>query len=265
MNCLFCKQNSDNSKSVEHIIPESLGNKDYILPKGFVCDKCNQYFAIKIEKTLLEQPYFNHVRSRTGIENKKGWVPSVDVLMLSPNPVKVGLSFSTTEGLSITVPDGANPKEALKSGRLLVPVLNEPEKNNPIVSRFLAKVSVEALMHIALHSKEAIDEIMNKPELEQIKQYARYGKGVTIWPYHQRRIYPERAVFKDNSSESKIYELLHEYDFLSTSESHYYLVLCVMGIEYAINMGGPGIETYENWLSKNNNKSILDDPNRKII
>lgn len=27
MICLFCKENSTNSKSVEHIIPESLGNK----------------------------------------------------------------------------------------------------------------------------------------------------------------------------------------------------------------------------------------------
>lgn len=264
MICLFCKQNSDNSKSVEHIIPESLGNKDYILPKGFVCDNCNQYFAIKIEKPLLEQPYFNHVRSRTGIKNKKGWVPLMDVPMLSPNPVKAGLSFSLTEGLSITIPDGVNPKEVLKSGRLLVPISNEPEKNDVIVSRFLAKVSVEALMHVALHSKEAIDEIMNKPELEQIKQYARYGKGVTLWPYHQRRIYPERAVFRDSGSESEVYELLHEYDFLSTPESHYYLVFCIMGVEYAINMGGPGIESYLDWLSKNNNSSILNDHSRKL-
>ena len=53
MICLFCKENSTNSISVEHIIPESLGNKEHILPKGIVCDKCNQYFAIKLEKPLL--------------------------------------------------------------------------------------------------------------------------------------------------------------------------------------------------------------------
>ena len=67
MNCLFCKQNTDNSKSVEHIIPESLGNKEHILPRGLVCDNCNQYFAIKIEKPLLEQPYFRNIRHRAGI------------------------------------------------------------------------------------------------------------------------------------------------------------------------------------------------------
>lgn len=54
MNCLFCKRDSSTSRSVEHVIPESLGNKEYVLPRGMVCDKCNQYFAIKIEKPLLE-------------------------------------------------------------------------------------------------------------------------------------------------------------------------------------------------------------------
>ena len=49
MRCLFCKQDSSNTKSVEHIIPESLGNKTLILPRGYVCDKCNNYFAIKVE------------------------------------------------------------------------------------------------------------------------------------------------------------------------------------------------------------------------
>lgn len=51
MKCIFCKDSSDNSTSVEHIIPESLGNKD-ILPKGIVCDSCNNYFAVKKKSKL---------------------------------------------------------------------------------------------------------------------------------------------------------------------------------------------------------------------
>jgi len=50
MRCLFCKCPSDDSKSVEHIIPETLGNADHVLPRGTVCDKCNNYFSRKIEK-----------------------------------------------------------------------------------------------------------------------------------------------------------------------------------------------------------------------
>jgi hypothetical protein len=75
MKCIFCKNNSDNSKSAEHIIPESLGNKEHILPVGIVCDSCNQYFASKVEKKVLELPYFRSVRHRSRIKSKKGRIP----------------------------------------------------------------------------------------------------------------------------------------------------------------------------------------------
>ena len=34
MKCLFCKQSSTDTKSVEHVVPESLGNTKFILPLG---------------------------------------------------------------------------------------------------------------------------------------------------------------------------------------------------------------------------------------
>ena len=71
MHCIFCHKDSSSSRSVEHIIPESLGNKSMFLPHGYVCDECNHYFAIKIEKDILSQPYFISLRSRTEIYSKK--------------------------------------------------------------------------------------------------------------------------------------------------------------------------------------------------
>lgn len=51
--CIFCNQDSTESKSIEHIIPESLGNDELILDKGIVCDKCNNYFSREIENPVL--------------------------------------------------------------------------------------------------------------------------------------------------------------------------------------------------------------------
>ena len=48
--CIFCKTKSSACVSVEHIIPESLGNTQHILPRGWVCDSCNNYMATKVEK-----------------------------------------------------------------------------------------------------------------------------------------------------------------------------------------------------------------------
>jgi hypothetical protein len=75
MRCIFCKINSIATKSIEHVIPESLGNKEHVLPKGAVCDKCNNYFATKIEKELLDFPYFKSLRHRNRIPSKKNRIP----------------------------------------------------------------------------------------------------------------------------------------------------------------------------------------------
>ena len=49
MNCIFCKGDSSQSLSGEHVIPESLGNTEHILKAGIVCDQCNNYIASKVK------------------------------------------------------------------------------------------------------------------------------------------------------------------------------------------------------------------------
>ena len=262
MNCLFCKKDSSNTVSVEHIIPESLGNKDHILPRGIVCDNCNQYFALKVEKPLMELPYFRNVRHRAHIENKKGKIPIEDVLIVGYKPTQGELYIEKDGGMSLSIPNSDNAKEIFsKSGRFYMQIIESPEENCKIVSRFLAKVAVEGLLYYLKHVDGWIEEIMNKPELEEIKRYARYGSGINFWPYHQRRIYSEETRFKNETLGLKNYEVLHEFKILQTKEIHCYFVLAIMGIEYAISLGGPGTDSYKEWLIENNYKSILDDPN----
>ena len=76
MRCIFCKQDSSTSKSVELIIPESLGNVEHVLPLGAVCDACNQYFARKIERQVLDSPMFRRLRADMAVRNKRGRIPA---------------------------------------------------------------------------------------------------------------------------------------------------------------------------------------------
>ena len=69
--CIFCGNDSSNSKSVEHIVPESFGNKCIILKKGIVCDKCNNYFARKVEQPFLESEPIRILRQELQLENKR--------------------------------------------------------------------------------------------------------------------------------------------------------------------------------------------------
>ena len=89
MRCLFCKKNSDDSKSVEHIVPESLGNVSYVLPKGVVCDKCNNYFSRKVEKPFLDLPAVQSLRFHQVIPSKRDNVPSINAMLGSGYPVIV--------------------------------------------------------------------------------------------------------------------------------------------------------------------------------
>lgn len=108
--CIFCKQDSSASRSVEHIIPESMGNVEHVLPIGVVCDGCNQYFARKVERPLLESPMFRLLRKDMSIPNKRGrmpvWLPvdgtdRPDYRQMGRFLAKVGLEVLAFKTLSV--------------------------------------------------------------------------------------------------------------------------------------------------------------------
>ncbi len=255
--CIFCKQNSENSKSIEHIIPESLGNVDHILPKGIVCDSCNNYFAIKIEKPLLDKPYFKNIRFRNLIQTKKRRLVPDKALLMHPKGGWVDM-WLDDKGFIFKNEDSEKTSLIVNGecNSLIIPICPDPEKEDFIVSRFLAKVALESLTLKFIDSKEWIEEIIEKKELDPLREYARFGKG-NIWEYSQRRIYSEEDRFSDPIHHPEPYEILHEMDFLYIDNKILYYALVIMGIEYVINLGGSEIEYYENWLKENNNVSPI--------
>jgi hypothetical protein len=87
MRSIFCKQNLVNAKSREHILPESIGNTTQVLPRGIVCDKCNNYFAREVEKPFLEDPSIAALRCGKGLESKRGKIPAISGMLLPHFPV----------------------------------------------------------------------------------------------------------------------------------------------------------------------------------
>lgn len=273
MNCIFCEQGSENSRSVEHIVPESLGNKSTILSKGIVCDECNNYFARKIEEEMLNYPYFKSVRQRNFILTKKG--RHVPFKMFFPNTktgwadVCLDNSIVDKTGYNLLQMSIDNENRDIfnsimnsNSNRIIIPIHPEPEKNNLIISRFLAKCAVEYLAYRVCKHEGWYDFIREEQFIPLIK-YARYGEGV-FWPYSQRRIYGEGVGFIDDKRSSP-YEILNEMDFLvidskcntikgsvtsDLTNVEVYFILVIMGVEYAINLGGQEIYRYEEWLQK---------------
>lgn len=69
--CIFCKQDSSESKSREHILPESMGcPKEFYLKPHTVCDQCNNNTLARLDSDLQE--CFGLIRPYFISENKKG-------------------------------------------------------------------------------------------------------------------------------------------------------------------------------------------------
>jgi hypothetical protein len=73
--CLFCLQTDGGFTSEEHAVPESLGNTEFILPKGIVCDRCNSGPLATLDERLGDLMPLKMRRTTLGIPNKEGKVP----------------------------------------------------------------------------------------------------------------------------------------------------------------------------------------------
>lgn len=260
MNCIFCKEISDGSKSVEHIIPESLGNKSHILSKGIVCDRCNNYFALKIEKAVLDIPYFKSLRHRHYILNKKNRLPSETAFV--DHQTGGDLEIVNRDGniLTVVAKDQRvfNLLAEGKITRLYIPSHVLPADDNVFISRLLGKIALEALAELVQVVDNWNQDFVEHVGLDDLRNYVRYGIG-KFWVYNVRKVYSEANTIQTTSiaDEERVTQLLHEYDFLYIDGQYLYFVCIIMGVEYAINLAEPILTQYEDWLQKNSYKSPL--------
>jgi HNH endonuclease len=257
MRCIFCKIDSSKSKSVEHNIPESLGNKEHILQPKIVCDKCNHYFSIKIEKPLLEQPYFRNLRFEQAVQNKKGnYIPEKGFLV-HPQGGLIELSRDMNGNPMVIIEDKkvVETFKSLKQGEIIYPHFDLPSKEDKIISRFLGKIGLETIASMLQIDSDDYEEFINHRDFEELRNYVRYGKPDKVWPYYLRRIYPAE---KDFFEKGIGYQTMHEYMVLHTDQNELYIVLALFGVEYCLNLGGPELEGYEIWLQNHNFISPLD-------
>lgn len=149
MKCIFCGCPSNDSKSVEHIVPESLGNSKHVLPRGVVCDGCNNYFARKLEGPVLSHRSFRNLRAWIGLQAKSGKVPTLQVTHLASG-AEVGLRPSPDGDMHVTMERNRDSDKILEGaardeefglhGFAVNFEVDPPQKE---MSRFLAKMALE--------------------------------------------------------------------------------------------------------------------------
>ncbi len=253
MRCIFCGTDSADSKSVEHIIPESFGNSTAILRKGIVCDKCNNYFSRKIESPFLNSEAVRMLRQELGLQNKRGKrITEFAYPKVGQEYVK---QISGDEYLICTKQD-KDVNELAVSVKEYKKYLQETDKillrHNIYVSKLLAKIAVESFIYQCGSSNGVCEYVLNDEIFKKIREYTRLG-GREMWPYSARRIYSRNESYKGDPFSSVNWE----FDFLFLENGEVYFIIVMHGIEYAINMIIPNIEGYRNWLENNSNRSPL--------
>jgi hypothetical protein len=247
MRCIFCRGDSTSSKSREHIVPESLGNTSLVLRKGVVCDKCNNYFSREVEKAFLESDAIRALRFHQALESKKGRVPSLTGV-ITPEIPAIVTRFPRHHLTSVAGP--AESFEAVmrsENGQLILP-MGGPAPKEQVVSRFMAKIALEAMAARVVDHDGGQDYLCDEHQLDDLRDHARFGR-ILRWPVH--------ANAKVSLPGQQPEQVIHESDFLATSWGEWFFVLVIFGLEFAINLGGPDIEGYERWLRENNEVSPL--------
>ncbi|MBN2606600.1 MAG: hypothetical protein JXR47_04615 [Thiotrichales bacterium] len=242
--------------SVEHIIPESLGNSKTILPKGTVCDSCNNYFASKVEKFVLESDEFRHLRSNQIIKNKKGKLQEIQ-LIIDGEPIRARRTDHLEFAIHTEDFDFFEKIRSKGKSEIMIPLGGTPPSPHHM-GRFLAKMGLELLADYWSKREGWNDYIVEHEGLDAVRTFARSPKRDEVWEFTKRRIYDEDS--SHVSCEGQEGQILYECDILTvgTPEScELFFVVAIFGMEYAINLGGSGMDGYKEWLEENDYVSPL--------
>jgi hypothetical protein len=195
------------------------------------------------------------LRFHQSIGNKKGRIPSLDGVVLPDDiPIKVYKSkdIKLTFG---AVPDEASVQRIIQTGRGEITFEDTTTPpDNFIVSRFLAMMALEAIAQRFAPYEGGLDYLIDEPQFDPIRNHARRGHPRS-WPYYVRRIYEENTKHLNDNDEPV--QTIFEYTLFWTPHSELYFVIAIFGLEFAINVGGPELEGYEEWLSRNGDISPL--------
>jgi hypothetical protein len=210
--------------------------------------------ALEVEKPFLDSPSISQLRFAQVIPNKRGRVPSSKALLLTNFPVVAHRNTTAPYAISLDLPPGAFDHIAKNStGTLLIPATAAPPSER-VVSRFLAKMALEAMALRLLLHPDGLSYLVDEPQLDPIRTFARRGHPKS-WPHHVRRIYDAEREAVD--SDGNPYQTVHEFDFLVTTRQEWYFVFALFGLELTINVGGPETGGYVSWLAENEGRSPL--------
>lgn len=150
--CLFCKSISNSFQSAEHVFPESLGNREKTLPKGVVCDRCNNGVLSVVDAALTSFGPIAFMKTMNGVRGKDGSIPTASLANMK-------ISNSTGSNIKIEL-DSLSSKHYEKTEEGFRIHMMGPQrmtdKTLKLIARALYKIGLE-LMYLD-HGREFVHQ-----------------------------------------------------------------------------------------------------------
>lgn len=239
--CLFCSSNGLFS-TVEHIIPESLGNDDLLL-RDTVCDSCQNYFGKEVEQFVLAKTPLAFWHTFLGIKTKKGKNPAVNLsqpkidkgVFPSVHPAHDNMEFIYHDDGSLSFgTEDLELEKKIVSGEKEKLILVSTPKILYMLGRFFCKVGIELIYSYN-------PELAKSGVFEKARRYARFGEFNGLWPlFHFSK--GEPSDFREyREDELGLIENVHCYSYhLFLCIEQYWLFLFSMGTDnWIISLNDP--------------------------
>ena len=213
--CIFCLDVSSNFNTIEHIVPESLGNDEDILENA-VCNKCQNYFGKEIESYILAKTPFGLWRTFAGTRTKKGKQPFFDPSQSIASKGRLNDYHDSTDSNIAFHPDSIeindkNMMQQIISGEKTNFKLVLTPKMLIYIGRFLGKIALEYWF-------DSFGENVFDAQFNDLRNYVRRGTINSIWPIMQGKL-AENLLNWKMVSEFEEKRVLYSYSFFQDQEN----------------------------------------------
>ncbi len=238
--CLFCGGTGPFT-TVEHTVPEALGNDDSVL-LGEVCDGCQSYLGREVEKFALSQPPIGPMRALLRIRGKRGKLPTIETSI----PERHGghlpaYDFGSDQGITFGVGDDGHLWVAIERPEMVRAIMNGEKtefkfvltpKHIAALGRLLGKMALELLC--AENPLEA-----REPRYDELRRYVRFGVRKEIWLLAYRQACNYREIIETGVDGLGPFETVtcYEYGFYDVGTDRIFAFM-FGGEVWAISMDG---------------------------
>lgn len=132
---------------------------------------------------------------------------------------------------------------------LIFTIEDDPPKRE--MSRFLCKMAFESVAEIFCSGSNRAGHLVDEPFFDNVRKFARYGDNFNHWPFFKRRVFPHETFMRHTTTNEWVQAGFGCGLFMNKRNETLFAFI-FYGVEFVINVGGPSIAGYDEWLREHN-------------